>query len=91
MSLKTELITALRGLTNACTELAREIPDDFGEGSIVPPDYITPCPFCGDMNSVIDSCDGKFYVHCPECDADGPMCESISDAVKMWDVFAREG
>ncbi|MBQ2617758.1 MAG: hypothetical protein IJF90_12940 [Synergistaceae bacterium] len=87
MTVKAELMEAIRNLTSACRELVEDIPTETDDGEITEDSgYVAGCPFCGNMLCTIDSYDGKFYVHCPECEADGPMMGTLEDACRMWNV-----
>lgn len=91
MSIKTELLEAVRNLTNACTELVLGLPIALEDScQDIGAEDIKACPFCGYEDCAVDSCSMKYYITCPNCEADGPMCESVDDAVRMWNN-AREG
>jgi len=55
---------------------------------------LKPCPFCGTppASSEIRGVVGySFYVHCLECDADGPMLDERDDAIAAWNRRAPSG
>ncbi len=89
MSAKSEIMAALAGLTSAITGLVNEMGGCEEQEVLQSSGEIKCCPFCGCMDCVIESCGGEYYVSCPECEADGPMCGSIAEAVVMWNSAGK--
>ena len=89
MSAKSEIMAALAGLTSAITGLVTEMGDCEEQEGLQNSGEIKCCPFCGCTDCVIESCGGEWYVSCSECEADGPMCESIGEAVAMWNYAGK--
>lgn len=51
---------------------------------------IKPCPFCGNKN--VEANDGRTYaqVTCGRCDAAGPCCNDVEEAVEQWNAVPRK-
>ena len=47
------------------------------------------CPFCNSFS--IERIIGKYnYCHCANCGADGPVADTVEEAVRLWDARPRE-
>ncbi len=42
------------------------------------------CPFCGGKRIRIKQSVGKWWVHCKDCFADGPICDTEAEAIVLW-------
>ena len=50
---------------------------------------IKPCPFCGNEN--VEANDRRIYaqVTCGRCDAAGPCCNDLEEAIERWNHAPR--
>lgn len=48
------------------------------------------CPFCGNGDIEIDETEScEYAVSCPECQAVGPICYDIMQAIAAWNKATR--
>ena len=53
-------------------------------------DKLKPCPFCGNEN--VEANDRRIYaqVTCGRCDAAGPCCNDLEEAIERWNAVPRK-
>jgi Lar family restriction alleviation protein len=49
------------------------------------------CPFCSSRKLSVESFDRQFYVSCHGCEANGPLADSESGAVRKWNARPHGG
>ena len=54
-------------------------------------DKIKPCPFCGNEIADVDDWETYAQVTCGMCDAAGPCCNDVEEAVERWNAVPRKG
>ena len=48
---------------------------------------IMPCPFCDHEDVEVDEvAPGQFAIDCPECGAIGPILDTVSTAIELWNA-----
>lgn len=53
-------------------------------------DKIKPFPFCGNENADVDDWETYAQVTCGRCDAAGPCCNDVEEAIERWNAVPRK-
>lgn len=51
---------------------------------------LKPCPFCGNESVGVDEWETYAQVTCGRCDAAGPCCNDVEEAVERWNAVPRK-